>query len=325
MSTIARFRHAFSSCLLCLGATTAGAQDRFVFTEIHMGMAVRITGYAPNESSARVAAQAAFAEIARLEDIFSDYRPSAEVRRLSGQARGWIPVSEELFIVLDKALLVARFSHGAFDPTVGPMVALWRESRRTGRLPHPDSLATARGRTGWAKVALDTANRAVQLAQPGMRLDLGGIAKGFILQRARDVLRRHGVDASLIQAGGDLVVGAAPPGRAGWRVDLATEDTALRRAARALINAAVATSGPAAQSISAGRRRYSHVIDPHTGLGLASDRMATVIGSDAALADAAATAATVLGLVRGQVFLQRLIGVQGRVERIRGAKKQNGP
>lgn len=296
-------------------ATTVSAgelrsQLRREFTEVRMGVPVRLVVHAPTDAVAREAARAAYARMAELEDVMSDYRPSSELRQLESRGGAWTPVSAELFAVLARAVEIARASDGAFDPTVGPLMALWREARRTGRLPAPAALDSARARTGWTLLELDGARRAVRLARPGMRLDLGGIAKGWILQAALDALRAHGVRSALLEAGGDVVVGAAPPGRAGWRVEVPGADRGLRQAAAALVDAAIATSGPTEQFVEIGGRRYSHVVDPRTGLGLTDRTLVTVIARDGATADALATALGVLGRERGAALLARYDGVR---------------
>jgi thiamine biosynthesis lipoprotein len=271
-------------------ARPLAAQVRHEFTEVHMAMPVRIVLHARDDATARVAATAAFQRIARLEDTFSDYRPNSELRRLEPRAGSWIAVSDELFGVLQRALDVARRTDGAFDPTVGPLVALWREARRTRTLPAPAALDSARRLVGWQLVELDTTRRAVRLTRAGMRLDLGGIAKGYILQAALRAVHECGVPAALIEAGGDVVVGAPPPGRNGWRIDAPTAAPAFARHARSLAHTAIATSGAAFQHLELGGARYSHVIDTRTGSAVTHGRVARVIAADAALADALATA-----------------------------------
>jgi thiamine biosynthesis lipoprotein len=269
-----------------------------------MGMPVRLVLYAPDGEGAS-AARRAFRAIATLEDVMSDYRPASELRRLPATYGRCTPVSEPLFAVLGTALTVARATDGAFDPTVGTLVALWREARRTARLPSRAAIADARRRVGWRHVALDAPRRCVRLARAGMRLDLGGVAKGFILQAALDTLRAHGVSRALLEAGGDIVVGDPPPGRRGWHVDAPGADAAVRERAAALANAAIATSGPTAQFVEIAGVRYSHVVDPRTGVGLTTGAVATVVADHGATADALATALTVLEPSRRAAALAR--------------------
>jgi len=282
---------ALTGILLLAAAGPVAAQSRHEFTELHMGMAVRIVLYAPDEAAARGAARAGFDRIAALEDVFSDYRAGSEVRQLAARAGpdGWTPVSEPLFTVLAMARRVAEATAGAFDPTVAPLVALWRDSRRSGRLPLPAGIDSARALVDWRLLELDSARRAIRLGHPAMRLDLGGIAKGYILGQALDVLRRHGAGAALVEAGGDIVLGEAPPGRAGWEVGLAGLE------AGPLTGMAIATSGTGEQWVEIGGVRYAHLIDPSTGLGLTRPVQVSVIGPDPAVADALATALAVLG------------------------------
>src|SRR5256886_4878954 len=199
------------AALACLARGATAQEVRREFAELHMGVAGRIELYAPEAAAARVAAGAAYAGIAELEDIMSDYRPESEVRRLAERPGTAVPVSEPLFAVVARALELARQSDGAFDPTVGPFVALWRRARGTGRLPGRAELDSAARRVGWRKVRADSAARSIRLDTAGMQLDLGGIAKGYILDQALLVLGRYGVTRALIQAGGDIVAGEAPP------------------------------------------------------------------------------------------------------------------
>lgn len=308
--------------LLLLAVGRLAAQERHEFTELHMGLAVRIVLYAPDgrEGGAREAARAAFDRIATLEAILSDYREESELRRLERRPAEWVVVSPPLFSVLQRALEVARASDGAFDPTVAPLVALWREARRAERLPDSAALSAARSRVGWERISLDSSRRAVRLDRPDTRLDLGAIAKGYILGEALGRLRDLGVTRALIEAGGDIVVGAAPPGQAGWRIEAPDAGEPLASRALALTHAALATSGPTAQFVEIEGERYSHVVDPRTGLGLRNGLVATVIGPDPALADALATALTVMGPEKGAGLLARFPGVTASLRPVTGAR-----
>jgi len=308
--------HALASLiLLATGATRAEAQQRFEFNELHMGVEVRIVLYAPGERQARGAARAGFDRIAALEDKMSDYRAKSEIRLLERRTREWVRVSEPLFNVLALSVGVASETDGAFDPTVGPLVALWREARRLARLPDPAQLEAARALVGWRRIGLDSARRRVRLARRGMHVDLGGIAKGYAVQQAAFALRDHGVASALVEAGGDIAVTDAPPGQMGWRIETPRADSTVRARAAALTNAAISTSGPSAQFVEIGGRRYSHVVDPRTGIGLTSAAQATVIAEDGAVADALSTALTVLDAKAAGRVLARYPGVLASVDR----------
>jgi FAD:protein FMN transferase len=260
------------------------------FAQVHMGMPVRIRLYSSSETAAGTAAAAAFTRVAALDQMMSDYRPDSELRRLGS---AWSPVSRELFEVLEQSIAIAEATGGAFDPTVGPLVALWREARQRHRLPEATAIDAARGLVGWRLVELDAARPAVRLAREGVSLDLGGIAKGYIIQQALQAMIPFGVTRALVEAGGDIVVGDAPPGRDGWSIDVTGADAEFVARAARLTNAALATSGPTVQFVEIDGVRYSHVVDPRTGLGLTNQVTARVIAANGATADALATALTV--------------------------------
>ena len=287
------------------------------YTQIHMGMPVRIRMYAASSDEARQAAIAAFARIAVLDRMMSDYRPDSELRQLSAARGAWQNVSPELYDVLERAVEIARATDGAFDPTVGPLVLLWREARQTARMPDASAIARAREAVGWQRIAFDRSRRAVRLGHPGMRVDLGGIAKGYILDDAVRTLRGAGVRRALIEAGGDIVVGNAPPDRDGWRIDVTGADSEFAARAAALTNAALATSGPTAQFVEIDGVRYSHVVDPRTGMGLTNHVTAHVIAPDGTTADALATALTIVPEASVPGILSRFPGARAAVVRER--------
>ena len=307
-------------CLLPASVWSCGPREyeRMQFTEVHVGMPVRITLYAPNEEAARAAARVAYSRIAVLENAMSDYRLQGELRAVESGAPEWVLVSADLFDVLVRALEIASASDGAFDPTVAPLVSLWRQARTDGKMPASHALDSARALVGWNNLQVDHERRSVRLTRAGMRIDLGGIAKGYILQSALIAMRGENISSAMIEAGGDIVVGDAPPKREGWNVEIAAapqsaenrvRDSLFLARAASLINAALATSGPAEQNVQINGVRYSHVVDPRTGLGLTTSWTAHVIARDGATADAVATALTVLGPARMDGFLAQYPGV----------------
>ena len=266
-----------------------------------MGAPWTIVVHAPSERAGRSAITAAFAEIERLERVLSDYDPDSELSRLSAAAPMAEPVavSDDLWRVLVAAEACRNSSAGAFDISVGSLTTLWRQSRRSGKLPRPDKLAAARLAVGAAAVELDPLKRTVRLPLPGTRLDPGGIGMGYAADRALDVLADHGIAAAMIDASGDVLVSNAPPGAAGWRIAVAPLGSGDEGAMILLANAAVTTSGDAHQAVEIDGVRYSHIVDPRTGLGVRGPTAASVVAQDATTADALATAASVLGPVDG--------------------------
>jgi len=264
------------------------------YRQLHLGMEVRLVLHAPSPR-ADSAARAAFARIAALENLLSDWRPNSEVRQLSTHPDSAVAVSEALFEVTARALAMSRASDGAFDPTVGPLVALWRGARASGRAPSDSAVRAARTSVGWQRVRLDSTSRSITLPR-GTQLDLGGIAKGWILGEAAATLRGLGVSVFLVEAGGDLFLGDAPPARHGWTITVSTPrgDSTLT-----LRNVAVSTSGPSVQFVEIDGVRYSHVMDPRSGWPLMTPFEVTVLHGDPATADALATTITVLGAEAG--------------------------
>jgi len=271
---------------------------RFEFSQVQMGVPWKLILYADDEQSAKAAADAAFAKVAALNTILSDYDPASELSRLSDTAGSgkWVPVSGDLWLVLCRAQELAAESEGAFDVTVGPLVRLWRRSRRQKELPSPERLAEALAAVGYKHLEVDPTKPVVRLAKSGMRLDLGGIAMGYAADEALEVLRSHGVSRAMIDASGDILLGDAPPGKEGWRIAVdpaADDDTPLGFVT--LTNAAVTTSGDTFQFVEIGGKRYSHIVDPKTGLGLTDHSSVVVVAQDCITADSLDTAALVMG------------------------------
>jgi thiamine biosynthesis lipoprotein len=293
---------------------------RFESIEPHMGTQVRIVLYAPDEVAAKQASRAAFQRIADLNRIMSDYLADSELMRLCKQAGGPpVPVSPDLFAVLARAAETSRITDGNFDVTVGPVVRLWRRSRRSQLLPDEKELTAAKALVDYRMVVLDPVARTVRLAKPGMMLDLGGIAKGYAAEAAQVVLKRFGVARALVAAGGDIAVSGPPPGKAGWEVGIArapgepTDGPTL-----VLHDCGVSTSGDAEQYVEIGGKRYSHIVDPRTGLGLTDSWQVTVIAPGATTSDGMTKVLCVLGPDRG------LKAIAGLAVSARLVRKFNG-
>jgi thiamine biosynthesis lipoprotein len=298
--------------MLVLTGCTRAREQRFEFTQVVMGVAARVELYAPDEAEARAAAGAAFGRMVELDAVMSDYRLDSELMRLCDRAGGPpVAVSDDLLRVLARAKEVSEASDGAFDVTVGPLVALWREARRSGRLPDAGKLASAREKVGYRKVEVNARGRTVRLATGGLRLDLGGIGKCFAADEAVKLLRERGRGRCLVALAGDIVTGDPPPEKRGWTVAVVKPDGSTEN--MTLSNRAVSSSGDTEQFIEIGGRRYSHIVDPATGLGVTSRIGATVTAPDGATADALATAVCILGPERGRAVVERFPGAEVRV------------
>jgi thiamine biosynthesis lipoprotein len=283
-----------------------------------MAVPFELVFYAPDEGAANRAAQNTFRRIAQLNKILSDYDPESELRRLcatSGEGRS-VPVSDPLWRVLSEAYQVADLSDGAFDVTVGPMIRIWRRARRLHELPSQEKVDAARPLVGYRLMQLDHEHRAVELKKKGMRLDLGGIAKGFATEEALRVLADHGITRAMVHAGGDISLGEPPPDNPGWVVALLSPQQGDSPSGYlCLSRCSVSTSGDLEQYTIIEGRRYSHVIDPKTGIGLTDRSLVTVVALDGMTADALATAISVMGPQKGLRLAEKLPGVAARIVR----------
>ncbi|HJZ91347.1 MAG TPA: FAD:protein FMN transferase [Gemmataceae bacterium] len=291
---------AISMLALVAVAVTARAGDakRFEYEEPHMGTKFRIVLYAPDKETADRAAKAAFARVGELNRVMSDYIPDSELMKLcqksAKEPAGPVKVSDELFFVLAKAREVSEFSDGAFDVTIGPVVRLWRQARKDRELPDPEVLNAALKRVGYKHMVLDLKAKTVELKVAGMQLDLGGIAKGYAADEGLKAIEKLGIASALVAASGDIAVSDAPPGKPGWRVDIAPLPGDNERRQLLFKNAAVSTSGDAEQFVEIGGVRYSHVIDPRTGIGLTGRRSVTVVARRGIEADSLTKMASIL-------------------------------
>lgn len=284
-----------------------------------MGVEFEIVLYAARAPEATVALDRAFARIATLDQVMSDYDAASELSRLSEtsavppgtpsldppRAAVSVKVSDDLWNVLAWSHDLSRDSDGAFDVTIGPLTKLWRRARRQGELPAAERLAEARASVGYALLKLDHQAHTAQLLRANMRLDLGGIAKGLAADEALAEIKRSGIIRALVRASGDIAVGAPPPDETGWRIGIAplNPDDPPTTFVR-LANAAISTSGDSRQHLEIHGRRHSHIIDPRTGLGVVGRSSVSVIAKRGMAADGIATAVSVLGPEQGLALVQ---------------------
>lgn len=287
---IAAVRVVFVIAVLAIPLQSPAAElQRYEFEEVHMGTLFRVVLYDANKDDAITAATAAFKRVRELEAVMSDYKASSEVMKLCaandrepGKA---FAISDDLAAVLAHALETSKISEGGFDVTVGPLSQLWRETRKTKALPSEEQRKAALAKVGWKNVELDREKKTVRLKLAGMRLDFGGIGKGFAADEVLALFKKKGRPHALVAAAGDITVGDAPPGKDGWVIDIEPIGKGKPTKAVKLVNAAVSTSGDLFQFVEIGGVRYSHLLDPKTGLGLTGFRRATVIAPKGYQAD----------------------------------------
>jgi thiamine biosynthesis lipoprotein len=304
--------------------TPAAGFARHAFRRPAMGGETLLVVYTAQRTDAVLGAERVFARLAELDRTMSDYRADSDLRRLEQTPpEVWVSVSDDLYRVLDAAQTMAEQTGGAFDVTVGPVVRLWRRANRTGQLPDAAELAAARARVGHDAIELDRTMRRVRLMRAGVQLDLGGIGKGFAADEAIAVLRQQGITRCMVDLGGDIALGDPPPGRAGWRVAVDAM-TGLEEAGVPVLtlrNTAIATSGDAFRSVAIDGARYSHIVDPATGLGLTVRRAVTVVAPSGTTADALASALSVLGAEPGFALLEAYPRSAARIEEVADGRR----
>jgi thiamine biosynthesis lipoprotein len=289
--------------------------QRYEATQRQLGTDVQVILYAESREQAEVALRAAFARIEQLDRVLSDYDENSEASQLGRMAPMRQPeaVSKDLWQALRVSLFVSQKSRGAFDVTVGPLSRLWRRAHRQGELPSAERMVEARAAVGYRFVRLYPRSQSVQLSRPGMRLDFGGIGKGMAADAALQEIAARGLRVALVDCGGDMAIGDAPPGSMGWRIGVASLDPDSAERLILLSNVGVATSGDAHQYVEIDGTRYSHIVDPRTGIGLTTRSSVTVIAADGMLADAVASAVSVLGPRRGTRLVRHWRGVETQV------------
>jgi thiamine biosynthesis lipoprotein len=298
--------------------TTAADLERYSQTKPHMGVEFEIVLFAPDESQANAAFTRAFARIAELDQKLSDYSLDSELSKLSAQSptKAPVAVSDDLFTVLKASQELADETGGAFDITIGPLTKLWRRARRQKEVPSDEALAKARASVGYEHLVLDNDQTSVALLKPNMRLDLGGIAKGFAADAALAEIKNLGHSRALVRASGDIVAGDPPPNELGWKVGLAPLNPDEPPTVFVnLANQAISTSGEARQHLIVNGKRYSHLIDPRTGSPLTGRMSITVLAPHSIDADSLASAVAVLGPEKGLKLIEKREGVSAYVVR----------
>ena len=292
-----------------------------------MGTDLVIEVAGPDPAALEAAIDAAFAELVRVEDVMTDWRDSPLMRMNAAAGTGPVKVPEELARLVARSLLIAEATGGAFDPTFKSAGQLWDFKAKPPRIPSDEAIAEALTHVGWQKVKVDLAASTVELPK-GTAIGLGGIAKGYGVDRAMEVLMERGIQHAIVNAGGDLKA-------LGKRIDqpwrVAVKHPRDRERVLAVIpvsNVCLVTSGDYERFFEHEGVRYHHILDPRSGRPSRGCMSATVLAPDAAFADAVATALCVLTPEEGLAVVAKLprvhalvVGLDGSVHRSPGLPK----
>lgn len=310
--------------LALASSAIARAQAKHLVTRSYeaMGTEVRVSIFTDDDARAGEAAEAAYGEVKRIESLMTTWRPDSEVSRINAKAGAApVSVSDETLEVIEASLHAARLSGGAFDITFYAMRGLWKfDEDLEPKLPDPAELARRKRLIDYRQVIVDRAQKTVFLKKKGMAINLGGIAKGYAVDRAAAVLKRLGFADAIVQAGGDLLCAGSKDGQP-WNAGIRDPrgDKADVFATLQLVDHAFSTAGDYERSFFQGGKRYHHIIDPKTGYPATRSRSVTVYAPTALLADALDDAVFILGWKKGFELIAKLNEVGAVVVDDRGA------
>ena len=286
----------FATIFLALAFVRADEPEettRYEYSAEKMGVPIRVVLYASSEREARAAVDAALERFDAVNAALSDYDPESEITRVCkkiDETNDFVEISAEVRKVLAESRLYCELTNGAFDVTVSPVVKLWRRSRYFRELPPSRALESAKSKVGIG--VWELGERGLK-TNPGVRFDVGGIAKGVALDEALDAIRALGINSALIDASGDARMGSAPPGKKGWKIGVSSlTDEPVGYCE--LSNVGICSSGDANRYVEIDGVRYSHIVDPRTCEPLTRRCVSAVIAPTVTTADVLASARCVL-------------------------------
>ena len=297
-------------------SATASGPEKVDFQDVAMGTNLHFIAYTNDKvgvEQIKTAINAAVAEMRRLEDLMSEWKSDSEVGKVNSNPEHWVTVGPETFAVISRALEESKLSGGAFDITFQAMSGLWKfgsAADTVPKLPSPAEVAERRKLVDYRTVELDKKASAVRLAK-AHKIGLGGIAKGYIVDKAVAVMKHAGIECFLVQAGGDLYAAGKKPDGSAWisAIQDPRQVEGVSFASLELTDHAFSTAGDYERSYVIGKRRYHHIIDPHTGYPATASRSVTVWADDATTADAIDDAVFILGPEKGLKLVEATPGV----------------
>jgi thiamine biosynthesis lipoprotein len=300
--------------VLCISIITNRPVELESPYKLVMGTFARVVVVAKDTNTARKCIENAFTEIDKVDELMSDYKSDSEISLVNkNAAEKAVRVSESTFEVLQRSVEFSRLTEGAFDITVGPLVDLFRVAKENKIAPNPEEIEKAKSKVGYEKIILDKTNKTVQFTVEGMRLDLGGIAKGYAIDKAIESMKKTGALGAMVDIGGDIrCFGVPAKGKNRWLIGLQNpnlnsdlpEDKLVSKLR--ISDGAIATSGDYQQFAIIKGKKYSHIIDRQTGTSTEGLSSVTIIADNATDSDALATAVSVMGAEKGLALIETL-------------------
>jgi len=256
---------------------------------------------------------AAVAEISRIEKLFTTFSDDSQTNAINRNA-GIAPVKvdREVFDLIARSLRISALTQGAFDITYGSIdKSLWNFDVNMKQLPDAETARQAVRLINYRNVELDTENCTVFLKEKGMRIGFGGIGKGYAAEMARHLLKERGVKSGVVNASGDLTAWGVQPNGKKWTVGIVNPDMKDQVFSYVdITDMAVATSGNYEKFVIIGGKKYSHTIDPRTGLPVTGIKSVTIITTNAEIADAMATPVTIMGIHAGLDMINQMKNIE---------------
>ena len=278
-----------------------------------MGTFARVVVIANDKETAQKCAKNAFEEIDKVDNLMSAYKENSEISLVNKEGfQSAIQLSESTYKVLQKSVEFSKLTDGAFDVTIGPLVDLFREAKETQIAPSPEQIEEAKSKVGYEKLILNEKSKTVKFSVDGMKLDLGGIAKGYAIDKAIEAMKKSGALGAMVDIGGDIrCFGQPSKGKENWVIgiqnpDLEENTTNSIILKLKILEGAITTSGNYQQFVVIDGKRQSHIIDRQTGSGAEGPSSVTIIADNATDADALATAVSVMGVEKCIALIERL-------------------
>jgi len=298
-------------------------------TETIMGTQVSITVVAKTEQEGEAAIDAAMAEVRRFDRMMSLYKDDSEITRVNLAAgKGPVEVSPEMIEIVEAARKISELTDGAFDVTVGPLVVLWQMRLKEGAAPTETEIESIKNRVGYRNIITDKKASTLFLMKPGMIMDFGGCAKGYVADRVAELLKGRGIDNAIVALAGDIRVMGHRPDGSSWRIGVQhPRDSAKTLTVLELSDKFISTSGDYERYQIVHRKRYHHILDPRTGKPSEGMESVTLVGDRGSDGDPLATALFILGPKQGRKIVKKLgynaifVDDKGRVVMTDGIKK----